>query len=86
MNRLRPDVEAYVQKYLATFRAPPKKVTHFGPAGRITVRGNGERVLYAPDGTPLRVIENPEGGTHVEQGDSVHVVIRPGTVSRTGGS
>ena len=82
MNRLRPDVDAYVQKYLTSFRTPPKKVTQFGFGGRVRTLKPGERVLYGPDGKPFRVIENPDGGTQIEQDDHLHAVVRPQVVAR----
>jgi len=84
VNRLRPDVDAYVQEYLQSFRTDPRQATQFGFGGRVRILRPGERVLYAPDGTPFRVIENPDGGTQIEQDDRLHAVIRPSTVRSTG--
>jgi hypothetical protein len=80
MTGLRPDVDRYVQEYLTSFRAPVKKGTQFGFGGRVRTRKPGERLLYAPDGTPFRVIENPDGGTQIEQNDCLHAVARPGVL------
>lgn len=76
-----PSVDEYVAAALTALRARPREQTTFTAAGRQTIRSNGERVLYAPDGTPLRVVEDPLGGTQVEHGDHLHAVVRPRTVT-----
>jgi hypothetical protein len=80
MNKLRPDVDEYVRQHLGTFRAPTHKATHYGLAGRVHTVKPGERIIYAPDGTPIRIIEDQNGGTQVEHGDHLHAVIRPQTI------
>lgn len=81
VNGRRPTLEDYVQSMLTTFRANTRKATQFGPAGRAVIEKPGERVLRGPNGEPIRVIENPDGGTQIEHGDHLHAVLRPATVT-----
>lgn len=76
-----PTVDDYVRAFLTSMRAPLKHSTTFTPAGRTTLRHAGERVIYGPKGQPIRVVENPDGGTQVEHGDHLHAVVRPRTVT-----
>jgi hypothetical protein len=75
-----PTLHEYVQAFLTSMRARPKERTQFGPAGRATIRTDGERVLLGPRGEKIRVVENPLGGTQIEHGDHLHAVVRPETV------
>ena len=76
-----PSLDDYVQAFLTSMRAPLKRRTMFGPAGRQVLRSKGERVIYGPNGQPIRVVENPEGGNQIEHGDHLHAVVRPQTVT-----
>lgn len=76
-----PTVHQYVAAFLTQMRAETRKTTVFGPAGRAVVQRPGERVLLAPDGTPIRVVELPEGGNQVEHGDHLHAHVRPRVVT-----
>ena len=75
------DVDDYIARNIESFRAPTRKVTTFGFGRRSRTVRPGELVLYAPNGTPFRVIEDPRGGTQIEQDDHLHAVIRPPTVN-----
>lgn len=70
-------LERYVQKHLTEMRAPLKERTVFTTAGRSVQRAAGERIILGPNGQPIRVIENPDGGNQIEHGDHLHAVIRP---------
>lgn len=83
INGRTPTVDEYVQSYLTKMRAPLKARTMFGQAGRAVIHSNGEGIIYAPDGTPIRVVENPEGGNQIEHGDHLHAVVRPRVVNLT---
>ena len=73
-----PTVHEYVRAFLTSMRAQPKERIVSTVAGTTRVRSRGERILYAPDGvTKIRVIEEPDGGTHIEHGDHLHAVARP---------
>ena len=80
-----PTLDEYVQAFLTQMRAPLKERTVFGRSGRAVVRSSGEQVIYGPNGEPIRVIENPEGGTQIEHGDQLHAVVRPPTITARGG-
>ena len=72
------DVDEFVRRNLTTLTAPLKRSTVFGPAGRWTRRRTGERIIYGPHGTPLRVVQYVDGGTAVEHGsDHRSAVARP---------
>lgn len=75
-----PSLDEYVNAFLTAMRAETRKRTVFTPAGRQVVRSNGERVIYGPNGAPIRVVENPEGGTQIETDDRLHAVARPRVV------
>jgi hypothetical protein len=79
-------VDDYVQAYLTQMRAPLKQRTVFGQGGKTVVRSKGERILLGPNGQPIRVVEDPEGGTQIEHGDHLHAVIRPQAVTARGGT
>lgn len=72
-----PTLDDYVAAFLTQMRAPLRRSTTFTPAGRTVMRHSGERVLYGPKGQPIRVVENPDGGTQIEHGDHLHAVVRP---------
>lgn len=76
-----PTVDEYVQAFLTVMRAPLKERTQFGPAGRTVIRSKGERIIYGPNGQPIRVIEDELHATQIEHGDHQHVVVRPAVVS-----
>jgi hypothetical protein len=76
-----PTLDQYVSAFLTAMRAETRKSTVFTQAGRTVVQKSGERVLYGPQGQPIRVVEDPEGGTQVEHGDHLHAVVRPGVVT-----
>ena len=81
-----PSADEYVQAFLTQMRAPLRHRTVFGPSGRAVIRSKGEQVIYGPNGEPIRVIEEPEGGTQIEHGDHLHAVMRPRTVTARGGT
>ena len=73
-----PTLDDYVQQHLTQMRAPLKRATVFGPSGRWVQRKTGERIVRAPDGTPIRVVQFIDGGSAVEHGnDTRHAVVRP---------
>ena len=73
-----PTLDEYVQAHLTAMRAPLKRATVFGPSGRWVQRKTGERIVLAPDGTPIRVVSFIDGGSAVEHGDDTrHAVARP---------
>lgn len=68
---------------LRTLRARRREATTFTPAGRTVIHKQGERIIYAPNGDPIRVLEMEDGnGNQVEHGDHLHAHIRPTTVTR----
>lgn len=70
--------QGYIDRTLTRQRAEIKRTTMFGPAGKAELRSNGERVIYGPNGAALaRVVEDPDGGTQVEENDRLHAVVRP---------
>ena len=75
------DVDAYVQKHLQQFEAELRSKTIFGRAGRAVVRTQGERIVVAPNGARIRVVQLPagvgSGHTQVEHGDHLHAHVRP---------
>lgn len=76
-----PTTDEFVQTFLKAFRAPPKERTMFTSSGRSVQRSRGERIIYGPNGEPIRVLEDPNRATQIEQkDDKLHAVIRPGTV------
>ena len=85
INGRRPTTEDYVRSMLTTMRANLKERTVFTPSGRTTIHDRGERVILAPNGDKIRVVELPEGGNQVEHGDHLHAHIRakPVTVNIT---
>lgn len=80
-----PTTDEYVKAFLLAMRAPTKKRTTFGQVGRFEIGLSGERVLRAPDGTPIRIVETPDGSTQIEHGDSLHAVVRPTIINVRGG-
>jgi len=72
-----PSVDQYVQAFLTAMRAPLKERTQFSSAGRQVIRSKGERIIYGPNGHPIRVVDDELHGTHIEHDDRVHVVVRP---------
>ena len=80
MNELPPGVDQFIHDYLTQLRAPLKRSTMFGPAGRQVLRSPGERVILAPNGEPIRIIENPDGNL-IETENSLHSHVRPASVS-----
>ena len=82
-----PTVHEFVKAYIRRMRAPLKQATMFTVAGRQTLHRDGERVLFAPDGTPLRVIERHGpggGGNQIEHGDHLHAHVRAPCVAMRG--
>lgn len=79
-------LDRWVQKHLFAMRADPRqRRTVIGPAGTFRPLEDGETVLYAPDGTPVRVVERigehgEVSGNQVEHGDVLHAVVRPRTL------
>jgi hypothetical protein len=71
------EMDEFLERYITRLRAPTRKVTRFGPGGRARGERSGEKVIYGPDGSPLRIVEHPGGGVQVEEGDRKHAVIRP---------
>lgn len=76
----RPTLDQYVEAFLTAMRAVPTEKIVSTSAGTMRVHGNGERVLYGPNGAAIRVIEDPERNTQVETDDRLHAVIRPPTI------
>lgn len=76
-----PTADEYVADYLTTMRAPLKQRTTFTQAGRSVQHSPGELVIYAPDGSAIRIVELPEGGNQIEHGDRLHAVVRPNVVT-----
>jgi len=76
-TRTTPTLDEYVQAFLTQMHAPVKQRTVFTQAGKVVVRSNGTKTLYGPNGQPIKVIEDPEGGTQIEHGDHLHAVVRP---------
>ena len=73
-----PTVDEYVRRHLLDMQAPLKRATVYGPAGRWVRRKTGERIVLAPNGTPIRVVSYVDGGSAVEHGnDHRHAVARP---------
>jgi hypothetical protein len=75
------DVDAYIQRHLTEYQAELRAKTMFGPAGKQVIRHQGERVVLAPNGAKIRVIQLPAGAgighTQVEHGDHLHANVRP---------
>ena len=75
------DVDAYVQAHLKQFEAELRAKTMFGPAGKQVIRSQGERIVVAPNGARIRVVQLPAGAgsghTQVKHGDHVHAHVRP---------
>jgi len=72
------NVDEFVARNLTQLRAPLKRSTVFGPAGRWVRRRTGERILFGPDGRPFLVRQYIDGGTAVEHGnDRRSAVVRP---------
>lgn len=78
-----PTTDDYINAFLTIMRAPQRTRTQYGPAGRATIRTTNEHVIYGPGGYPFRIIEDPTGGTHVEEydGEHLHAVARPPTMT-----
>lgn len=72
----------FVEARLLKMRALPKEKTMFGPAGRQVLHSTGERMIYAPNGHPIKITEDPLGGVQVEHDDHLHAVVRPPTVTK----
>jgi hypothetical protein len=79
VTRQMPTAEDFIQAALTALRAPLKEKFVSTAAGNTRHKTSGERTLYAPNGEPLRVIEDPSGGTQIEHGNSLHAVVRPKT-------
>jgi len=81
------DVDAYVQAHLKQFEAELRAKTMFGPAGKQVIRSQGERIVVAPNGARIRVVQLPAGAgsghTQVEHGDHVHAHVRPTPLTLT---
>ena len=79
------DVDAYVQAHLKQFEAELRAKTMFGPAGKQVIRSQGERIVVAPNGARIRVVQLPAGAgsghTQVEHGDHVHAHVRPDSLN-----
>lgn len=79
-----PSTDEFVQAFLTSLRADTKKRTMFTSAGRSVQQSRGERIIYGPNGEKIRVLEDPNQATQVEQrDDKLHAVMRPGTVNIT---
>ena len=81
VTRQMPTAEDFIQAALKSLRAPLKEKYVSTQAGHTRHKTSGERILYAPNGEPLRVIEDPYGGTQIEHGNSLHAVVRPKTAT-----
>lgn len=82
-----PTVDDYVNAYLLHMRAKPRERFVSTVAGTATVRSDGERVIYGPNGEPIRVLERaPERdgstGNQIETDGRLHAVVRPAALSR----
>lgn len=75
-----PSTDEYVEAFLTALRAPLKQRTTFTPAGRAVIRSSGEKLIFGPDGKPIKVVEDENGGTQIETDDRLHAVVRPATV------
>ena len=71
-----PTLDDYVQAHLTAMQAPLRRATVFGPAGRWVQRRTGERIMLAPDGTPVRVVSFIDGGSAVEHGNDTGLRAR----------
>lgn len=80
MNRV-PTVDEYVAAFLQMMEAPTKQKTVFAGGLKQRVRSAGEKTIFAPDGTPLKIVSDPSGVTHVEHGDHQHAHVRPRPVT-----
>lgn len=80
-HRTTPTLDEYVQAFLTKMRAPVKQRTVFTAAGKAVVRSTGTKTLYGPNGQPIKVVEDTEGGTQIEHGDHLHAVVRPNLVT-----
>lgn len=85
MSDLPQSAEDYVEYALQSLRAPRKTKTLFTRAGRQRVRQQGERLLYGPDGRPIKVVTDAAGNTTVATDKIQAVHVRP-QVIRTGAS
>lgn len=73
----------FVASNVKHMRAPLKRKTVFGPAGRFVAHSPGERVIYGPDNQPLcRVREDEFGGVQIEEDEKLHAVVRPHTITQ----
>ncbi len=81
-----PTVDEYVGAFLTFMQAPLKSKTVFGQSGRFVQKLPGELVLYAPDGTPIRVAQDTENGSQIEHGEHLHAVVRPRAATTKGNS
>lgn len=79
-----PTIHEYVNAFLRRMRAPLRESTTFTPAGRTTLHRPGERVIFAPSGEPIRIVELPEGGNQIEHGDHLHAHVRAKCVTMRG--
>ena len=77
MNKPPVTADDYIAAAMQELRADLRERTIFGPAGRAVVRYSGERRIVAPDGTPIKIIELPEGGNQIETDHSLHAHVRP---------
>jgi len=78
------DSEALVEASLINLRA--RRGERFIHAGRhgMRVRTPGERVLYLPNGTAIRVSTDDSGiATQVEEYERLHAVVRPHTIRQS---
>ncbi len=73
--------EDLITRFLHRFRAQRgHKFVHAGGRG-MDVRTAGERVLYLPNGSVVKVTTDDSGiATHVEEADGLHAIARPETL------
>ena len=82
MQKRYKDIDDFVAQHLAELRAPLSMRTTFGYGGRSIGADEGERMILGPDGHPIRILENPWGGTQVTTDESQHVMVRPQTIRK----
>lgn len=80
-----PTVDQYVEAFLGAISQAGrmKERTVFTRAGKMTVRNDGETVIYGPGGYPIRVVTKIDGA-QVETDDRLHAVVRPPLVTIQG--
>lgn len=76
-----PDVNAWVHQNLRTIRAPLRAKMVFTSAGRQIVHEAGEMRILGPNGEPIKVVTDENGGTVITTDETQGVHLRPPTLS-----